>query len=395
MGLESWLKGVESRARDGLSRPSPYGVDVDIHRFLDIEGGRGTLDEAKVKEVGVDLTAKAIYTQIDQTYFKYLSRIPGVEVARIEDFIESRPDEAREYIWRLIDPGRDKYVALAALKGRGGYFIRIKSNTKVEEPIMACLFMSIGGLQAPHNVVIVERKAEATVYTGCTIAPESYGLHVGISEFYVEEGATLRFVMVHSWNRVSHVRPRTAVKVASSGRYISYYVNIGRVKTLQTYPVVYLAENAYTYLASVVLGLEDADIDVGSAAVLEGEGAVAEIVSRSLARDSAKIIARASIAGRGGRGHIDCRGLMLSDRASIQTIPELTALSPNVALTHEASIGRLAEDEINYLVSRGFSRDEAIAILLRGFVSVEVKGLPQKVREYIETVERLTVEKTM
>ena len=86
---------------------------------------------------------------------------------------------------------------------------------------------------------------------------------------------------------------------------------------------------------------------------------------------------------------------MLSDKASIQTVPELQALSPNSVLTHEASIGRLAEDEINYLVSRGFSRDEAVAILLRGFVSVEVKGLPQRVREYIETVERLTVEKSM
>lgn len=395
MGLENWLKEVEARAREGLNKPSPYGLDIDITPFLEVKEGKPRLDESRVKEVGVDLTAKAIYTQVDQLYFRYLSKIPGVEVARLEDFIDSYPDEAKEYVWKLVDPGKDKYTALAALRGRGGYFIRVKKNTKVEEPIMACLFMSIGGLQAPHNVVVVEDGAEATVYTGCTIAPEALGLHVGISEFYVGENATLRFVMVHSWNRVSHVRPRTAVYVKPNGKYISYYVNLSKVKSLQTYPVVYLSDNAYTYLASIILGVEDSDIDVGSAANLDGENAVAEIVSRSLARESSKIVARASITAKHGKGHIDCRGLMLSDKAVIRTIPELYALTPNAVLTHEASIGRLAEDEINYLISKGFTKDEAVAILLRGFINVEIKGLPQKVKEYIETIEKLTVEKSM
>lgn len=396
MGLENWLKQVESRAREALNKPSPYGQDIDVSGFLEVKpAGKPLLDEAKAKEVGVDLSARALYTQIDQVYYKYLSRIPGVEITRLEDFIEDRPDEAKEYVWKLVDPGKDKYTAIAALRGRGGYFIRVKRGVKVEEPIMACLFMSIGGLQAPHNIVIVEKDADATVYTGCAIAPEVVGLHVGISEFYVEEGATLRFVMVHSWNRVAHVRPRTVVRVKPGGRYISYYVNLAQVKTLQTYPVVYLGEGAYTYLASIVLGVGDADIDVGSAAVLDGENASAEIVSRSLARDSASIVARASIAGRHGRGHIDCRGLMLSDKSVIRTIPELQALSPNTMLTHEASIGRLAEEEINYLVSKGFTKEEAVAILIRGFINVDVKGLPQRVREYIETIEKLTVEKTM
>ncbi|MEM1526520.1 MAG: SufD family Fe-S cluster assembly protein [Ignisphaera sp.] len=395
MGLESWLKEVEVRAREGLSRPSPFGVDVDISSFLEVKEGSPRLDEAKVKEVGVDLSAKTLYMQIDQMYYRYISRIPGVEIMRIEDFAETYPEEAKEYLWKLVDPGKDKYTALAALKGRGGYFIRVKKGVKVEEPIMACLFMSIGGLQAPHNVVIVEKGAEATVYTGCTIAPEALGLHVGISEFYVEENAVLRFVMVHSWNRVSHVRPRTGVYVKQSGKYISYYVNLAKVKTLQTYPIVHLSDNAYAYLASIVLSFEDAYIDVGSAANLDGENASVEIVSRSLARDTSNIVARASITAKQGRGHIDCRGLMLSNRASIKTIPELQALTPNAILTHEASIGRLAEDEINYLISKGFEKEEAVAILLRGFVNVEIKGLPQKVKEYIETIERLTVEKSM
>jgi Fe-S cluster assembly scaffold protein SufB len=218
MGLESWLESIRERAKSALNKPAKYGVDIDVTEYLRSVSGEPRLDTARTSEVGVDLSAKAYYTQVDQLYFNYLNKIPGIEVKRVEDFIEESPDEARNYVWRLIDPAMDKYTAIAALRGVGGYFIRVKENTRVEDPVMTCLFMSIGGLQAPHNIAVVEKGAEVTIYTGCTIAPESLGLHVGITEYYVEEGATLRYVMVHSWNRVSHVRPRTAVWVKPGGQ---------------------------------------------------------------------------------------------------------------------------------------------------------------------------------
>ena len=155
-----------------------------------------------------------------------------------------------------------------------------------------------------------------------------------------------------------------------------------RVKTLQTYPVVYLERDAYSYVASILLGLGDSILDVGGAAYLLGGDATVEIASRAMGRDSSRIVARARIIGRSGRGHIDCRGLLLSDKAVIETIPELSAESPNTTLTHEASIGRIAEDEINYLVSRGFTREEAIGIVIRGFISLDVKGLPERVKKH-------------
>jgi Fe-S cluster assembly scaffold protein SufB len=394
MGLKEWLDKIAEEAKQGLSLPSPYGVDVDLHEYIGGAGGY-KIDFDSIGRVGVDLGAKALYLQVDQSYFKYISRIPGVEVYRLEDFIENNFDEAKEYVWRLIRPSTDKYVAIAALKGMGGYFIRVKKNTKVEDPIMACLFISSKGLQAPHNVVIVEDGAEATVYTGCTIAPEVIGLHVGLSEFYVGRNAKLRFVMVHSWNRVAHVRPRTVVDVSENGEYVSYYANLSNAKSLQSYPKVYLASNADAYLASIVLGVGESDIDIGSAAFLEDDESGVEIVSRTIARDNSKIVMRASIVGRGGRGHIDCRGLMLSDKSLIITIPELHAESSNAILTHEASIGKIAEDEIYYLMSKGFTRDEAVGILVRGFISIDIKGIPDKVKSYIETIEKLTTEKAM
>jgi Fe-S cluster assembly scaffold protein SufB len=155
MGLESWLESIRERAKSALNKPAKYGVDIDVTEYLRSVSGEPRLDTARTSEVGVDLSAKAYYTQVDQLYFNYLSKILGIEVKRIEDFIEESPDEAGNYVWRLIDPAMDEYTAIAALRGVGEYFIRVKENTRVEDPVMTCLFMSIGGLQAPYNIAVV------------------------------------------------------------------------------------------------------------------------------------------------------------------------------------------------------------------------------------------------
>ncbi|MCI4435202.1 MAG: SufD family Fe-S cluster assembly protein, partial [Ignisphaera sp.] len=143
-------------------------------------------------------------------------------------------------------------------------------------------------------------------------------------------------------------------------------------------------------------GLGDSHIDVGENAEILGEDAGAELIVRALARDESRIIMRSRIVGKGNsRGHIECGGLMLSDKAYVQTIPELIALDPNVSLTHEAFIGRLAEDEINYLVSKGFTRDEAVSALVRGFASVEIENIPEKVKNYIKSVEKVLAGKAL
>ncbi|WP_434731158.1 SufD family Fe-S cluster assembly protein [Thermogladius sp. KZ2Tp1] len=346
--------------------------------------------------MGFTTSGRAYYLQIDQNYFKYLSRFSGVEIMTTGEFVENRPDEAREYYWRLIDPARDKYTATAALLERGGYYIRVKRNTRLQEPILACLFLSTRGIQAPHNIVVVEEGAEAVVTTGCTIAPENVGVHIGISEFYVGERAKLTFVMVHSWNHVSHVRPRTAVVVGDGGYYLNYYANLSQARTLQSYPEVTLGTRARAGVYSIILGLGEASIDYGGAVYLNGDEASAEVVSKALAREEARVVTRGRLhaRGRGSKGHLECRGLMLSEKAYMLAVPELSSDTLDATLTHEASIGRLAEEEVNYLVSKGFKRDEAVSLLVKGFISVEENVFPPKVRGIISSVEKLVVEKS-
>ena len=118
-------------------------------------------------------------------------------------------------------------------------------------------------------------------------------------------------------------------------------------------------------------------MDVGSRAILESRGCRAEIVSRAITTGGS-IIARGHLVGQvpGVKGHLECRGLILSEEGVIHAIPELEGWVEGVDLSHEAAVGKIAEEEIEYLMARGLSRDDAVAVIVRGFLSVDIEGLP-------------------
>ena len=117
------------RVKAALAKPALYGPDIDIREYLLAKGAfEERIDEMRVREVGIDL-AKArrtgYYMQIDSEKIRYMSRLPGVEVMSIEEALERDPEISR-LIWRLVDPATDKYTAVAARRGHGGYFVRVK-----------------------------------------------------------------------------------------------------------------------------------------------------------------------------------------------------------------------------------------------------------------------------
>jgi Fe-S cluster assembly scaffold protein SufB len=186
--------------------------------------------------------------------------------------------------------------------------------------------------------------------------------------------------MVHSWNKAAHERPRTGVLVEEGGEYVEYYANLASVKTLQTSPRIVLREGARAHSLSVVLGLGDAVIDIGNAASLKGRDAGVELATRAIAAGSSAVTMRALVEAWGpARGHVECSRQLMSERANIVTIPQLAARHSDAALTHEASIGSLAEEEINYLMAKGFTYEEAVSLLVRGFVTTDIhKHLPEQ-----------------
>ncbi len=394
MDREKVLEELRERALAAVSKPALYGPDVDVEKYLSYTPQRRVSilsARERIEQVGIDVSGKTrsgYFYQVDSKVEIFKSLVPGVEILPLEVAVEERWDEVKDYFWKLVPVDSDKYTAITFLKGSGGHFIRIKRNTRVELPIQACFLLS-GGAQLVHNIVVVEEGAEATIVTGCTIAPEEMGLHVGVTEVYLERGAKLVDVMIHSWSRVAHVRPRTAVILGDEAVYASYYINMSLTKSLQSLPRIY-ARGAYSkvYAATVILGLGESVHDVGTSVELSGEGSSAELVSKLLARDSSRITTRLRIAGSAPktRGYIECSGLLLSESSEIVSIPELVALHRDADLFHEASIGRLREDEIEYLMLKGFSYSEAVSMLIRGFVDIEPKHLTPQVERSLQSV---------
>ena len=382
---------VKGRALRALDKRSAYGIDIDLTKYVKISKNRSA---DMLTELGIgrrELFSSASYVQVDeavlQTYVAEGLKSMGMVMMPLHKALE-RDEEARGHYWRLIDVDEDKYTALAELSGQGVY-IKVPKDVHVKAPIYTCFVISTVDMAQPvHNLVVVEDGAELNLVTACSSS--AAGLHVGVTELYVGAGAKVTYTMIHNWAEGTHSRPRTGARLADGSRLDIYYVNLNPGASLQTMPTVRIGARSSFYSASVLLASGSSSLDVGTSAVVSGEDGRAEIVSKIIARDHSDVVNRAEIlaSAPGSRGHTECSGLMLSDGATIRTIPALESRSPTAELSHEAAIGRIDEEAIAYLMARGLSEDEAVALLVRGFAIVELGELPLPIEKSLRSALR-------
>ncbi len=348
----------------------------------------------RAKSVGVEFNPEkraASFLQIDQNSSVY-NWLEGVEVMSIRDAME-KYDWVKDYMWRIVKRDKDEYTKMTA-EDFNGYFIRALPDSKIDIPVEACLYLKRVKAQKVYNLVIAEEGSELNIISGCTSHPNSAGMHIGVSEFFVKKGAKLTFTMIHNWQPDIEVRPRSGVAVEEGGVFVSNYVLLSPVKYVESYPVAYLNKNARASFTSLIVAYEGSTIDVGNHVILR-EKSSADIISRAISKGGT-VVSRGRITGEGSgcRGHLECRGLMLKE-GTILAIPELEAKHPNVDLSHEAAVGKIAEEEIFYLMARGLSRDEATSAIIRGFLDVEIKGLPEFLKREIEKAVEMVGEDLM
>ncbi|RLI95445.1 MAG: SufD family Fe-S cluster assembly protein [Candidatus Altiarchaeales archaeon] len=301
----------------------------------------------------------------------------------------------RNYVWKLVDKDEDEYTKKADENLGGGYFLRIMKNAKIDLPLQSCLIMASENMeQNVHNIIIAEEGSNARIITGCTLHPDvRSGQHIGISEFFIKRNATLNFTMIHNWSEETKVRPRSAAVIEENGKFISNYIALKPVRDIQMYPsAICKGRDSMARFNTILYSHRGSLMDIGSKIELLGKNSKGEIVSRAIATDNSRIIARGMLIGNnsGVRGHLECRGILLDDSAEIRAIPELIGNRRDIDLSHEAAIGKIAEGEIIYLMSRGLSRDEATSVIVRGFLDVDILGLPKELNNEI----RRLIEKT-
>lgn len=295
----------------------------------------------------------------------------------------------KDYMWSLINKDKDEYTQRAAQGIDGGYFIWVKKGAKIELPLQTCLMVCKNKYeQVVHNFILVEEDAQLRIITGCLEHSEiDSAKHIGLSEIILKKNSKLNFTMVHNWKKDTFVRPRTAISVAENAEFVSNYVILNPVKDLQTFPVATVQKNGRAVFNSIINGKNDSLIDTGARINLVGEGCSGEIVSRAVVSDTSKVYSRGQLIGDNKcKTHMECNGIVLGDSCSMIAVPELEANNSQAEMSHEAAVGKIADKEIFYLMTRGLSEEEAVSTIIRGFMDVSIFGLPKHLEKNIQQI---------
>ena len=378
-------------------------VNLNDFAFTGIERGEiadlRTLDandKHRILHAGVDVdsdAASAVFMHMDQSTVHCKSRDPGLELLDFNVAMK-RYDNLPEYAWKLVDRDKDEFTKNVAANTHGGYFIRTNPGAKIEKTVQSCLFLKADNAgQNVHNIVVVEEGSEVHIMTGCSTAHGStHAAHLGITEFYVKKGGKLTFTMVHNWGENATVRPRSVGVVEEGGVFQSNYVLMNAVGTLQMYPAIYLnGRGAIARFNSVIVTPTGSHVDTGSRVIMNAPETRCEVIARTITTGGVNI-ARGHIAGHAVpcRGHLECKGLILGG-GQMLAIPELDATVEGVDLSHEAAVGKIAQDEIEYLMARGMDEAEATSTIVRGFLNVDIMGLDgplaKAIQEQVEQID--------
>ena len=333
--------------------------------------------------VGVALTGlPRAGTYIQRDYFPIclVTHVKDIELLPLATAL-SRYDWLREhYYWQAVPADLDQYTArCAASRDPQGFFIRVRAGVKVPFPVQACLYMARDNmLQAVHNVVVLEKGAELDLITGCTMHGSYAGVHLGVTESYIGPAARLTSTMIHSWSPQTVVRPRSGTVVEAGGRYVENYCTLQPAASIQTNPRTWLiGDGASVKYLTIILGSEHSLIDTGGEVYLNGNNSRAELAHRAVCTGG-RIYQRGVLIGQAVcRAHVDCAGMVVSPgRAGfIESTPALRALHPEARMSHEASIGKIAPEQVEYLQTRGLEEREAISLIIRGFLGGDIAGI--------------------
>ncbi len=390
---------LKKRAEEALKKKGTYGEDFDLSKYK--EGERDIPETSRLDQLSDEVQEALLRSGIvpseegreGSLVVMDNSMVARSVMGKSYELLDTRVamqkhEWLKDYAWKLVQPDADKYTASTYLNDATGYFIRALPGQSVKLPIQTCLLVSKERTaQMVHNIIVVEEDASLEVVTGCvTKKGVEAAIHMGISEFYVKKGGKLTFTMIHNWAEQVGVRPRTGIRVEEGGSFVNNYVILKKVKSVQTYPTARLVgQGAVASFNTVAVAQPGAELDLGSRAILSAPFTKAEIISRSITTGGT-VINRGTLVGEAPniKAHLECRGLILGNGGVNIAIPELEARVPDVEMTHEASLGKIARDQVEYIMSRGLSEEEAVGMIVRGFLEVGIRNIPEELKAEID-----------
>jgi Fe-S cluster assembly scaffold protein SufB len=355
------------------------------------------IDTSRLTEIGYDSCVASCgnFMVLDHTIMESHCHIEGLVVLPLKQAFESYPHVREKLFFNVVSRDASETTRLAAEKDPVGYYVFVEPGVRVEEPLQAAfLFGDTGSKQFIHNIIEVGEGAELNIVNGCTTASHGReGTHVGITETYLGRNSHLGYTMIHNWGHAMEVFPVGAVSVGEGARYISNYVGMTAVRKIVTNPIAHVAKGASARFYSVIYSRGNSYFDTGGRVMLNGKDASGEIISRVVS-EGGTVISRQFLSGNeaGSFGHMECSGLLLNENGVIHSIPELRGAHPDINLAHEAAVGKISNEELGYIMTRGLTEEQARALIIRGFLDIKIEGLPAKIQSFMDEIISRSVE---
>ena len=317
----------------------------------------------------------------------------GVIFLDMDEALKKYPELVKKYFMTTCIPIRlHKYVALHAAVWSGGTFIYIPKNVKFKEPLQAYFRMNAKkGGQFEHTLIIADEGSEVHYIEGCS-APQytENSLHAGGVEIHVLKGARVRYSSIENWSRNTYNLNTKRAVVYENGIMEWVNGNMGSKLTM-LYPCsVLVGENAKTDYIGIAYAGEGQHQDTGCKVYHFAPNTSSNIISKSISKDGGITSYRGLVDIREGctnsTSSVVCDGLMLDNKSISKTFPSMEVKENDVKVAHEAAIGKVGEEQLFYLMSRGLSEEEATKLIVAGFIEPLVKALPL---EYAVELNRL------
>ncbi|NBO45413.1 MAG: Fe-S cluster assembly protein SufB [Actinobacteria bacterium] len=316
----------------------------------------------------------------------------GVIFLDTDTALKEHPELFREHFATVIPVGDNKFAALNTAVWSGGSFIYVPKGVKVDIPLQAYFRINTENMgQFERTLIIVDEDAYVHYVEGCT-APiySSDSLHSAVVEIIVKKGARCRYTTIQNWsNNVYNLVTKRAV--AHEGATMEWIDgNIGSKVTMK-YPAVWLVgEHARGETFSIAFAGAGQHQDAGAKMVHAAPNTSSSIISKSVARNGGRTSYRGLVQVQegcsGSKSTVKCDALLVDDISRSDTYPYVDVRDDDVAMGHEASVSKVSEDQLFYLMSRGIEEDEAMAMIVRGFVEPIARELPM---EYALELNRL------
>jgi len=361
-------------------------VPADMKRTFDKLG----IPEAEQKflsGVGAQYDSEVVYHKIKESLEKQ-----GVIFLSCDHGLRDHPELFKQYFGTVIPSSDNKFAALNSAVWSGGSFIYVPKGVKVDIPLQAYFRINTKDMgQFERTLIIVDEDAYVHYVEGCT-APiySSDSLHSAVVEIIVKKGGRCRYTTIQNWsNNVYNLVTKRAVAYANATmEWVDG--NLGSKLTMK-YPAIYMMEpGAHGEVLSIAFAGRGQHQDAGAKAVHCAPNTSSKIISKSISKDGGRAGYRGLVKVMKGaencRSTVNCDALILDEESRSDTYPYMEIEEDKVTIGHEATVSKIGDEQLFYLMARGIPAEEAAAMIVSGFIEPVVKELPM---EYAVEMNRL------